>query len=575
MLKMRKFIKTLSVLLALVVALSAFSLTGFAAEGENQLKIGVCSDIHTEVVPEEEETFENGMYGNANSFINMHTLSFAIVDSCAKSVKEDGGQYLFICGDLTNNGLPEQYEEASQKLAQIEEKYDLKIIVAPGNHDYYYLKQDAVKAFRESFYNFGFDEAVVIDENTNSYVYNLDDKYTLIVMDTNDPGKTGDGMKDETYAWVKTQTRAAQAQGRDVMLMCHHPLMPHYLLGEVVTANFVLGDVDYRSHCEKFADWGIKYAFTGHSHINDIALYTSVLGNEIYDVNVPALVSAPASYRMATFTDENVKLEMKNVNSIDTSLVPKGYSDEAYERMANDFTAYSLDHYDASAKHFFNNILNTKTLLEAMGTPNDKALEGIVGGVCDRAKDVLFLPLYGEKDSFEAICKKYGVSVPESNYETMADVAIEAIKIFYGISDSEIDSKSAEAQIAVTGIGMLLTHVFADVPNDVKFSVIDAVLGMVGLSSADFGSKLTQIVLVGSDNPKYAFDVVHSIVDPILDGMLKDGEPVGSDLVLPAYSPVKTQMSVDGVFGVLKQIAQFVMNLLKYIYTILATALKW
>lgn len=572
---MRKFKKTLSVLLAMIIALSAFSLTGFAAEDESKLKIGVCSDIHTEVVPEEEETYDNAMFGNANAFVNMHTLSFAIVDSCAKSVKENGGQYLFICGDLTNHGLLEQYKEASAKLAQIEEKYDLKILVVPGNHDYYNLKQDGIRTFREYFYNFGYDEAVVIDENTNSYVYNLDDKYTLVAVDTNNPGKTGDGMTDETFSWIKEQTGAAQSNGREVMLMCHHPIMPHYLLGEAVTANFVLGDVEYRSHCKKFADWGIKYAFTGHSHLNDMAVYRSLLGNEIYDINVPALVSAPASYRMATFTDENVTLELKNVNSIDTSLVPKGYSDEAYERMTNDFTAYSLDHYDASVKHFINSILDTKTLLEAMGTPNDKALEGIIGGVCDRAKQVLLLPLYGEKDSFEAIAKKYGVSVTESNYETLADVAIEVIKVFYGISDNSIDSKSAEAQLAVTGIGMLLTYVFADVPNDVKFSIIDAVLGMIGLSSADFGDKLTQIVLVGSDNPQYAFKVVHSIIDPILDGMLEDGEPVGSNVVLPAYSPVKTQIGVDGVFNVFKQIAQFVMNLLKYIYTVLATALNW
>lgn len=571
--KMKIFKKSLSVMLALVIALSAFSVVSFAAENDDELKIGVCSDIHTVVVPEEEETYSDAMFGNADSFVNMHTLSFAILDGCAKKVKENGGQYLFICGDITNNGTLEQYAEASKKLADVEEKYDLKILLVPGNHDYYEQEQEGIKTFREYFYNFGFDEATVLHDSTNSYVYDLNNKYTLIAVDTNKPGKTGDGMKEETYQWLYNQISAAQESGKEVIVMCHHPIMPHYLLGEIVTANFVLSN--YRKVCEKLADMGVKYVFTGHSHLSDIAVYKSKLGNEVYDVNSPALVSSPALYRMVTFTNENVSFTGEKVTSIDTSLIPKGYSDEAYSAMQNDFAAYSDKHYSASANHIVKTFLDADTLLEMIGTPNDKVLKGIIGGFCDRANEVIFSPLYGEEGSFEAIAKKYKVSIPESNYETLMDVAIEVIRTFYGISDKSIDSNSAEVQLAVTGIGMLLTYAFSDVPNDVKFSIIDAFLGMAGVKREDLGIDLTEIVLKGSDNPEFAFKVVHSIIDPIINGMLVDEAPEDCDVILPAYGEVNTQMTVDGIFGIIKQIASFIKNLLEYIYTVLATALKW
>lgn len=570
--KMRKFKKTLSLLMAIVMVMSAFSATAFAAEaeGSNKLKIGVCSDIHTVVVPEEEETYNDGMFGNGDAIINMHTLSFAIVDSCAKNVKANGGQYLFICGDITNNGTLEQYAEASKKLAQIEEKHDLKILLVPGNHDYYELTDEGIALFREYFYNFGYDEAVAIDDNTNSYAYNLDDKYCLVAIDTNKPGKTGDGMTEERYLWAEDQIKAAHESGREVIIMCHSPIMPHYLLGEIITANFVLAN--YRKACERFADLGVKYAFTGHSHLNDIAMYKTVKGNEIYDVNTPSLVASPSEYRMVTFTDENVTFTMDGVKTIDTSLVPKGYSNAAYEKMQGDFNSYSKDHFSASTIHFVKNLLSTDNLLEMMGASNSKALKKVVDGICTRANEVLFAPLYGEKDSFEAIAKKYNMTIPESDYATMADVALEVIRVFYGMVDKGLTADSVELELAITGIGMLLTYVLADVPNDVKFAVIDAVFSALGIDRKDLGVEFTEIVLKGSDNPQYAFDVVHSVVDPILDGVFIDGAPADREVVLPAYSAVNDKVSIGGIANIFKKIVEFVTDLIKYIYNIVTVA---
>lgn len=571
--KMNFFKKTLSIMLALVIALSAFSVLSFA-QGENELKIGLCSDIHTEVVPETEETFDDGMYSTHNLFSGMYTLSFGILDGCAKQVKQDGGQYLLISGDITNMGTLEQYKEALEKLDYIEKKYDLKILLVPGNHDYYTLAQDGVALFREYFYKFGFDEAYTIDDKTNSYAYNLDSKYCLIAVDTNKPGKTGDGMAEDTYKWIEQQTKLAQEGGREVILMTHHSIMPHFLLGEIITANFVLSN--YRSVCTRFANLGIKYAFTGHSHICDIAKFESSLGNEIYDINTPSLISAAPEYRTITISDDGVNVAKSTVKSVDDrALIPGGYSEKAYEQMAVDMQSYGDDFFYASFDKFIKSFTNANELLALMGQENNKAIYEITKNVCSRIEDVLTAPLYGEKDSFEAIAKNYGVSIPASDYETLADVAARIIRVYFGMDGESLSANSVEAQLAVTGVGLLVTYVFSGVPNDLKFGIIDALLGTFGISRDDIDVKFTEIIVKGSDDPEFAFEVIHSIIDPLLEGILSDKAPDDYDVTLPAYGEVNTQMTMGGAFGIIKQITSFIKNLLEYIYNVLATALKW
>lgn len=548
---MTKLKKSVSIILAVIMALSAFSAVSFAEEEtDNSLKIGVCSDIHSVEVPDTEETYDNGMYGNGDTLINMHTLSFAIADSCAKSVKEKGGRYLFICGDITDMGTIGQYEEASKKLAEIEKKHGITILLVPGNHDYKTLGDESVKTFREYFYSFGYDEAFAIDENTNSYAYNLSDKYCLVALDTNEPGKTGDGMEEETYLWAENQVKAARDSGREVILMCHHPIMPHYQYNEIIS-NFILAN--YKSVCNRFADLGVKYAFTGHSHLSDIAKYESAKGNEIYDATTACLAAYPSEYRMVTFTDENVTFEYDTVKSIDTALIPGGYSEEALGRMENDFEAYANDSFYANINHVIKGYLSADKLLEMIGASNANITKEALEQICARANEVLFAPLYGEKDSFQAVAKNYQIEIPESDYETFADVVLEIIRVFYGMENKDLASDSAEINIAVTGVGILLTYVIADAPREIQLALINAVLSAMDMENVD----LTDILIASDNNPKQAIKVLHTVIDPIADGILTDTPPADRNIVLPAYGEVKDGSSANGFISFLKKIWQF------------------
>lgn len=78
----------------------------------------------------------------------------------------------------------------------------------------------------------------------------------------------------------------------------HHPLLDHNTTQET---EFITDTVaDSGELAEALADAGIRYIFTGHMHENDIASYTTVEGNTIYDMETGGMVAYGSPIRMVT-----------------------------------------------------------------------------------------------------------------------------------------------------------------------------------------------------------------------------------------------------------------------------------
>lgn len=311
--------KIISVLMSVLLTLSAFSALAYAV-GTDELKVAVASDLHY-CAPEAEleKTNDDPIVWYANRRCAMENESGYIIDEflnqCAES---DDVDYVLIPGDLADSGrrLPEDHYAMAEKLRKFEESSGKEVYVINGNHDAAEDSNTTLALFKEIYADFGYDHALSTREDDCSYTADLGNKYRLIALDSNHPTKsTEDGMTTEKMSWVKEQTELAKQDGRYPIVMMHHNLLDHLPGQRLLSRNFIVKF--HFTTAELFADWGVKMVFTGHEHCSDATVYTSALGNKIYDFTTTSLTMYPLEYRVLRFTDDEIKYESRAVEKID------------------------------------------------------------------------------------------------------------------------------------------------------------------------------------------------------------------------------------------------------------------
>ena len=121
----------------------------------------------------------------------------------------------------------------------------------------------------------------------------------------------------------------------------HHNLLDHLPIQRVLSRNFIVKF--HFTTAELFADWGIKTVFTGHEHCSDATVYTSALGNRLYDFATTSLAMYPLEYRVIKYNDNEIRYETRSVDKIDydaLTAATKGYTDEQISAMKKDLRAF-------------------------------------------------------------------------------------------------------------------------------------------------------------------------------------------------------------------------------------------
>lgn len=251
-------------------------------------------------------------------------------------------KYIFVPGDLTKDSEYEAHVGLANIFGEYEDKYGVEFIVTAGNHDIHsprastfvngYEEQGrsiTAAEFREVYADYGYDlaftEYAKVGDNVQgqlSYAVDFDEGYRLIVIDSNiysfdeNMEYHTEGMvTDELMAWVEQLAKQAVSDGKTPMVMIHHGLAAHMETEPSITFAFPLNN--YMEVAEKFASWGIHYAFTGHLHTDDIAATINDDGEILYDVETASVTGFPNTYREMTITTfENGESEM-DIDSID------------------------------------------------------------------------------------------------------------------------------------------------------------------------------------------------------------------------------------------------------------------
>ena len=189
---------------------------------------------------------------------------------------------IIVTGDVTFNG---EFISAQKFAAIFSHLKETKLLVLPGNHDIYdgwarafkgpnqlYAQQISPKSWQEIFKN-SYDCALSIDPDSLAYSVQLNQRYLLILLDSNIYGKqesnsapmTEGQINEEQIIWLEEQLESAKRNQLRPLLFMHHNLYVH---NPAVNRGFVLNNAQLL--CRLCQDFNIKLAFSGHIHAQNI-----------------------------------------------------------------------------------------------------------------------------------------------------------------------------------------------------------------------------------------------------------------------------------------------------------------
>lgn len=323
------------------------------AADSTSLGVGVISDIHYypaeltgDYCPAFLEFSENDTRQIGQSVGLLNSTLYAL----EKHAEEKGLKYLLISGDLSRNGEYEAHRVLAQRLEQFESDTGIQVIVINGNHD---INRSGAVTFENGvmeearattpqewlylYRNLGYDIAYHTytpytgqQAGMLSYSVKLDGGYRLIAMDMEEYSSDEGGYPYDLMQWVKNEMADAVSDGEKIIGMVHHSVAAHFDTQTTVMSSLMVENQLETS--EAFADGGMRYVFTGHTHMSDIATAASDSGATITDIMTASLIGYPNTFREVVFDCANGAFTAQ-VSTLDPDCeTPVTYLDTTYEK---------------------------------------------------------------------------------------------------------------------------------------------------------------------------------------------------------------------------------------------------
>ena len=543
--------KLISVLLCVLMLMSAVTIGVSAAD---DMKIIVANDLHLSMksyVPYTGNTQTNP-WAHVASSGQLIRESDAIITAFLDNAAKSDADYILLPGDLVDTGAEEEHALMAAKLADFEKSTGKQVYVVPGNHDFF---KTEIADFKILYNDFRYSEAVAKADSHASYTVDLGAKFRLIALDSTLPAESKPEVDDEKIEWLKAQLDAAKADGKFVIAMMHHNLLEHFIFSEKIHSSAIVKNESLK---DIFADGGVKYIFTGHTHDQDIASYTSANGNTIYDVVTNSLNAYPCQYREVTFGNKNVVFAEKRVDKVDTSLIPAGFSQEAMDLAESDFTAYTKKTMWIGLRKTFTGYLNATQLIKLMelDPEADADMCRIVTSLGDKIEEITQMPFYTAEDggkTMKEVAAQYGKTLPESNYTDIIDLAITLYQA-HCTGDERYDANSVEVNLLLTAAETVLCYCLEDLSAEDYKTALTFALEITGATIPDgvidfAGGSLERIE---------GIDLVASLVlRPLVVQFTTDSTPADNNVTLPGYETSAFMRFVQKVMDFFNKIFEF------------------
>ncbi|SDL96735.1 metallophosphoesterase family protein [Paenibacillus jilunlii] len=231
---------------------------------------------------------------------------------------------VIISGDLSNNGEKRSHQDLAKHLKAIEQDTGTRVYVIPGNHDIlnpwarkfkgqrrYRADNVTPQKFRNLYQDFGYDEALLEDRDSLSYLAAPSGDLWLLMLDTSqytNNKQLGHPQLDgrvaaSTLQWIDECGKLAADSGAQIVAVMHHSLLDH---SEFIQKGFTVND--NAGVIEALTRNGINTALSGHIHIQDISK-SSRNDSSIYDIANSALSVYPHQYGMLHYSSADHALD--------------------------------------------------------------------------------------------------------------------------------------------------------------------------------------------------------------------------------------------------------------------------
>ena len=283
-----------------------------------------------------------------------------ILSAFTYEVKNKKPDVLIISGDLTNNGEEKSHVDIANKLKDIE-KYGTATYVIPGNHDIqnpwarefkgdkqYVTDSITYKDFSEIYREFGYDEAILRDKNTLSYLAMPSEHVWLLMLDTNQyennsalrfPQTDGE-ITEETFEWIKKCSALAKEKGAKVITVMHHSLLNH---SDVIQEGYTINN--NKEVISAFQSSDLDLVLSGHIHVQDISSYKNDVG-KMYDIATGSLAVYPHQYGTLKYSFKDTTFTY-STSKVDVEGWSKGTG--IVDENINNFSEYSQEFFGSLA----------------------------------------------------------------------------------------------------------------------------------------------------------------------------------------------------------------------------------
>lgn len=423
-----------------------------------------------------------------------------IIDAAfAKIAADHTADTVLIHGDLINNGEEVNHIVLREKLETLRAA-GKRVFLTTATHDFatgagmdngFTPKKfagDSTEpvagmdrgALRSFYHAYGFDQAYSVHEPSMSYAVRLREDICLLALNDDGNGRSFCGYSADCVAWILDRAQEARAQGSLVLAMTHHPVIPPVPVYPMMSERDMLGN--YEQMQELFADAGISFVFTGHTHMHDISMVESDKGNPLYDIATGALVGYPCPMRKVTVTQDSLQITTEHPDTFE-------YQGKVYDTLA--YTREKTDALVASAlRAAGEDHAQLAVIADGFGVPQEAIFQN--AGVVTLIGNILRESTVGELSAMMG---------------SQADIA--------GIEDMPIQA--------------LLQRIFRDLfggdesitPDTPEYRAVMGIAQQLGPTAEKFGFSL------GDAAPMLAF------LPNLLSGILYDAPPSDAQAVLP------------------------------------------
>ena len=358
--------------------------------------IFVISDVHVmspKLLINEGSAFSSYL----NSDPKLLEYSGEVLEQLVDEALERRPDLVIIPGDMTKDGELVSHQLVVDILTPLRTA-GIPVIVVPGNHDIdnpegYYFDGDEKRSaertspeqFKQLYADFGYNQATATDPASLSFVCEPLEGLVLLCLDTNmyefneyldkggtrDYNQTAGRLRPATLKWALAEADKARAAGKQVVLVQHHNIVQHHDAQAKIQSEYIIED--YRSVSHDMARHGVHLAFTGHTHLQDIAAHhyydaLKVRNDSIVDVSTGSTISYPNPWRPIRVSNDFTRWEIATeyIKSIPSLADVQG---TCYKRLADNISGGLKWHIE----YAWNDIYEKEPYLKALGC-NDQFL---------------------------------------------------------------------------------------------------------------------------------------------------------------------------------------------------------